>query len=403
MNFGTLIWNHPRALGFGFFHALASSAGQTFIIALFLPGMKESFGLDDAEIASLYAASTVASALVLWMVGRRIDRVDLVQYSLLSGLFLALACLVTAYATVVPLLAIGFFALRLGGQGLLTHVAVTAVARYFSAGRGKALSLTSMGHSVGEAVLPATVVMLTGTWGWRPALAAAGAFALLLVLGAIVMIRGNSDFRRPRRTVPRRVQPAGDIEVHATSVQGSYSRYFLMNALSFIATPLVITALVFHQALIAEEKGFSLQWFAVSFTAFAVARVASALMVGTWINRLGATRLFPFHLLPLCLGMAILATGTGAWIVPVYWILAGVTSGTAGTLQAAIIAEHVVPERLGQVRGLLAAVTIIASAAGPVLYAWFASWGMTMPTREPASGPRTRCWRRFGSARGCGS
>ncbi|MBW6496476.1 MAG: MFS transporter, partial [Burkholderiaceae bacterium] len=136
MNFVSLLRRNPRTLGFGFLHALASSAGQTFVIALFLPDIKGSFGLGDAEVASLYAAATVASAAVLWTAGRWIDRVDLLRYSFMSGLFLALACFFTASVTLVPLLAIGFFALRLGGQGLLTHVTVTAVARYFSKDRG---------------------------------------------------------------------------------------------------------------------------------------------------------------------------------------------------------------------------------------------------------------------------
>jgi hypothetical protein len=45
---------------------MASSVGQTFVVALFLPGIKESFTLDDAQVASLYGLATVASAAVLW-------------------------------------------------------------------------------------------------------------------------------------------------------------------------------------------------------------------------------------------------------------------------------------------------------------------------------------------------
>lgn len=82
MTFSALLRRHPAALGFGFLLALASSPGQTFVISLFLPGMKSSFGIDDAEIAGLYAVATITSAAVLWFAGRWIDQVDLLRYSL---------------------------------------------------------------------------------------------------------------------------------------------------------------------------------------------------------------------------------------------------------------------------------------------------------------------------------
>jgi hypothetical protein len=59
VGFVALARHAPREIGFGFLCNLASSPGQTFLIALFLPGIKSSFGLGDAEVSNLYALATV--------------------------------------------------------------------------------------------------------------------------------------------------------------------------------------------------------------------------------------------------------------------------------------------------------------------------------------------------------
>lgn len=61
-----------------------------------------------------------------------------------------------------------------------------------------------------------------------------------------------------------------------------------------------------------------------------------------------------------------------------YWVPAEFTSGMAATLQAAIVAEHVPAHRLGSVRSVLATLSILASAAGPVAYAALGTAGLTM-------------------------
>lgn len=55
-----------------------------------------------------------------------------------------------------------------------------------------------------------------------------------------------------------------------------------------------------------------MQWFAVSFPAYAVAKVISSLLVGPAIDRFGAAPLFSFHLLPMVLGIVFLVAGTSS-------------------------------------------------------------------------------------------
>jgi len=378
MTVTTLLRREPGPIAFGLLHTVAATVGQTFVISLFLPGIKESFALSDAQVSLLFTATTLASAAALWTVGAWIDRTDVVRYCLSCGLFLALSCALIAGVPALPALIVGMFCLRLAGNGLLTHVAITATARYFSRDRGQALSLVLLGSSFGEAALPTVLVALIGTWGWRWTLLAAGCFGLSLVIAAAVAVRTQAAFRSPHSRSAN-VSAVARERSEATGPRDSRT-YFAWTAPLFIAMPLVITATIFHQALLAAEKGVSLQWSAVSFMAFAIVRVPVSIFIGRIVDRLGSAWLFCLHLLPLGAGTAALIAVASPWVVPLYWLCAGVTGGMGSVLQATVVAERVPLARLGSARSVLAAVTIVASAVGPSLFGLGFAAGASMAT-----------------------
>jgi MFS family permease len=362
----SVLTREPRALAFGLLHTIAATIGQTFVISLFLPGIKESFGLGDAQVALLFTLTTVASAAALWKVGPWIDRADVVRYSLWCAFLLALACTALALARELGVFVLGLVCLRLAGNGLLTHVALTATARYFTAERGKALSIVMLGSSIGEAALPAPLVTMIAAFGWRTTLALTGCLGLLLVLAAAATVHKQAAFRARRLIAadPR----AATVHVHGIIRDATQRRFFILTAPLFIGMPLIVTAMIFHQALLAEAKGVSLQWFAVSFVAFAVSRVLCALVTGRIVDRFGSTALFCLHLLPLAAATAVLITLDAHWVVPFFWFGAGVSSGLGTVLHTTVVAERVPLDRLGAARTIAGAVGILAAAMGPTLY-----------------------------------
>ena len=365
MSYFHLVRREPRALAFGFMQSSAATVGQTFVIALFLPSIKAELGIGDAQAAGFFTIATLASAAAISAAGRWIDHVDLLRYSAASAAVLVAGCIAAAFATSPVLFLLALFALRFGGNGLLNHIALTSAARYFARDRGKALSLVASGFSFGEAALGIAVAFLLDAFGRRASFIAIGAVAGVLALISIALVRDHAAFRRIEHS-PHTADAAGGARVRRRDV--APRSFFALCAPLFLATPLVITAFVFHLGVIAAAKGLTLQWFAVSFVAFAVTRVASSIAVGPAIDRYGSDALFAAHLLPFCVGVALLAAGDGAWVAPAYWILTGITGGLAATLQVAVIAEHVPASRLGRARSVLASGTIVAAAAGPALY-----------------------------------
>jgi MFS family permease len=378
MSYAALLRREPRALAFGLLHTLAATIGQTFVISLFLPGIKAAYALGDAYLALLFTATTLASAAALWTVGGWMDRVDVIRYSVASALLLVFACATLAAAPGLFLFITGFFCLRLAGNGLLTHFAVTATARYFARDRGQALSVVLLGSSVGEAGFPLVLVSLIGFLGWRWALVATGCFGLLLVIVAAAAVRHERVFRAPvLQTISTGEPPPPAAE--STQSARANRRYFAWTAPLFVAMPMVVTATIFHQALLADAKAVSLEWFAVSFIAFAVVRVPVSIITGRLVDRLGSHWLFCLHLVPLAAGLTALNIAATAWIVPFYWLCAGIASGMGTVLQTTIIAERVTRERLARARSIGWAVAIVASALGPSFFGLGLAGGLGAP------------------------
>ncbi|MGV1121955.1 MFS transporter, partial [Xanthomonas translucens] len=81
----------------------------------------------------------------------------------------ATACALVAVSANFIMLAVAFYFLRLGGQGLMTHTALTATARAFPQDAGKALGLIALGLSVAQGLFPITGVTMMEHLGWRTA------------------------------------------------------------------------------------------------------------------------------------------------------------------------------------------------------------------------------------------
>lgn len=367
-----LLRREPRALAFGFLYTFGSSGGQTFFVSIFVPAIAASLAIGIEDVSFLYAAATVASALALPFAGRLIDRIDVARYGLGVGAGLSLACILTALAVGPLSLLLGLFALRLFGQGLMTHTGVTPTARWFREDRGKALALTSLGFAAGEALLPVTAVVLIGLLGWRWSLAGSGlVLGLLAAVAAAWTVRHLAEFRAP---LPREADAA-----RSGAAALWRSGYFWALTPVLLASPFAATALIFYQGLIADSFGLGLALFAGAFVAYALARVPGSLVAGPLVDRFSGRALLPLQLLPGALGIAVLAASGSVWAVPVYYALIGFSGGLDATIRSAAVAEMVAPSELGAARSFLASLAVLSTAAGPAAAGLLLAAGYGVP------------------------
>ena len=152
--------DNARWVAGGFLLTFFSSFGQTYFISLSAGDIRAEYGLSHGGFGTLYMIATLASAATLPQIGKIIDRISVSATVLLAAPILALACLLMAWSTSLALLVLAIYLLRLFGQGMFSHIAMTAMGRWFAAQRGRAVSLSAIGVNVGEAVFPISFVVV---------------------------------------------------------------------------------------------------------------------------------------------------------------------------------------------------------------------------------------------------
>lgn len=356
-------------LGFGFLTAFASSFGQTYFIGVFSPQIREEFILSHTAWGTVYLVGTLSSAAVLPWSGKFIDRLPLQLYTPLVCGLLVLACTAMAGASGVLTLTLAIFLLRQSGQGLMSHVSLASMARYFSAERGRAIAIASLGFAAGEAVLPLLAVVAIGLLGWRGAYLGNVVLLMVLLVPAILwLLRGHQA--RHRAHLARLASAEHD----DVSRQRSWSRGEMLRDQRFylllpgvLAPPLIVTALFFHHLSVADAKSWSHQWITAGYVVYAAGTVLIALVAGQLIDRLGAARLLPVMLLPMALGLVLLAGFDSRAVTWPYLALMGFTVGFGHTASSAIWAELYGVGHLGAIKSLASALGVFASALGPVI------------------------------------
>ncbi|MED5406842.1 MAG: MFS transporter [Pseudomonadota bacterium] len=377
-----LVTANKRLLGFGFVMALCSSFGQTFFIGIVGPEIQREFSLSHTLWGTIYMVGTLLSAALLPWTGALIDRFRLRSYALAACLLLIGACAYTASVSGTVSLILAIFLLRHAGQGLVSHISITTMTRYFNRERGRAIAVASVGFTAGEAVLPFLAVVLIGTVGWRWTYGSVAFLIGLTVIPTVLWLLRNHE--SAHRIHLARV---AENEAGATDSRRSWRRsevlrnrvfYLLMPGL--LATSTIGTAMFFHHLNLADEKGWSHTWITGNYAVFAVATTGSLLLFGRLIDRFSAVRVAPAMLVPLILSMLSIALLDRAWSVILYMVLLGIQSGLYHTVTSALWAELYGVRHIGSIKSLYFSLSVLASALGPVLMGSLADLGMTLST-----------------------
>jgi MFS family permease len=363
MTYRDLVRRHGGTVAFGFSLAFLSAIGQTFFISMFGPEIRATFGLSHGGFGGIYSSATLASGMLMIWAGGVLDRVSTAAYALVALTGLGLAAFGMSLAPNALFLLLALFCLRFFGQGMLGHAAITSSARLPQAIRGRALSLALMGFSAAEFAVPSLVVGFLAALGWLGTWRLAG--AVVLAAACIVAIGFRACRGRGAGDAPAGTRPPPSA-FRRTDLLRDWR--FLIFIPSMITPAAVNTGYFFHQRLLGEMRGWSVELLALSVSAFAVSAVCFNIVTGYLVDRFGATRLCRAHLLPLGAGSLLLVGSADAGEAPILFALMGVTSAASAVIVPAVLAELYGTEHLGTVRALAGAIMVWGSAATPVLF-----------------------------------
>lgn len=365
MGYYRLLRAHLRFLSFAFLLNFCSGVGQTFFLALFVPSLIEEFSLTNARFGTLFSGVTLAGGLFLPFVGRAIDTMPLRRYALAVGAWVIGFCWLIAGAWSLPALLLGLWGLRLAGHGLFPHASATVVARGFERSRGRALSLSGLGYPLGEAFFPLVAAVALASLGWRQTWALLGLGIACLYLPLAWLLVPDGSGRVAEEPSATWLKEWGKDQAKGSLLRDK--RFVLLLATS-LAPAFFLTPLFLYQGWLASQKGWSVEWMASCFVAFAAARFVSALVVGPLIDRWGAAKLYPIYLVPFALGIAALVAFTHPLAAVCYLAGAGITVGMGGNLKTALWVELYGLGHLGFIRGLASSLVVVAAAAGPLFW-----------------------------------
>jgi MFS family permease len=359
----------------GFTLTVTSSYGQTFFISLFAGQIMADFGLSNGQWGGIYTLGTTASAITMVWAGTLVDRFRVRALGTLVLLALAAACLFMAAVPNAALLVLTIFFLRLFGQGMSSHLAVVAMARWFVASRGKALSIASMGFAVGQAVLPVIFVALMMTWHWRALWVVAGGIVLLTVPLMTALLRQE----RTPQSMAKDEQAAGMNGLHWTRGQVLRHPLFWLMVPALLGPPAWGTALFFQQVHMTAIKGWPLAGFVALFPIYTGVIIAATFATGWGLDRIGTARLVPFYMLPFAVGFALMAGAGSLFAAGIALLVLGVGQGMQSTLPAAFWAEFFGTQHIGSIKAAAAGIMVFGSAIGPGISGFLIDQGIDFP------------------------
>ena len=369
MNYYQFFNQNAQFLLFGLFFTFFSGFGQTFFISLFSEEIRTSFALSHGSFGLIYSLATLNSAATLVFVGRYLDRTTLITYTIWVCIGFIVASALFALSPNVIWLGIGIYGLRLSCQGLMSHTSMTSMARYFDAQRGKASSIATMGFPLSEAIFPILGVAAMHALGWRNTWLIVSALGLVVVLPTMIgLLRGHKQRHSAWLLDMKKATANATVPLKSWRLKDVLKdvRFYLV-APAVLTPAFVNTGIFFHQVALVETKGWSLAWYATSFTGYAGATVVAAVVVGWLIDRWNAIQLLPFYLLPIGVGLLALALLDSPGVALFYMVLAGFTGGSASVLTNAMWAELYGVASLGTIRSVASAMMVFSSALSPVL------------------------------------
>lgn len=369
---------------------LMSIPGQTMGMAVFTDTFIEVFGLSRTQLSTAYFIGTVTSAFFLARAGRLYDRFGARLIIMASSIVLALTLLLIAVADKVsaqlalltgsafawwtfPAIVLCYFGVRFSGQGVLTNASRNVLLVWFEKRRGFVSGVRGVFVSLGFSISPLIIAAMIDGSGWRGTLVLmAATIGVGFVLVTLVFLRDTPEScgvlpdGAPAGAAGALVDESRDAAIGLSEARRTVA--FWIYSLGLAAFGLFVTAVVFHVVAIFAEAGRDS---AEAFGYFLpVAIVSTAVnLSASWLA--DTRQLKPFLLVLLVglvcglVGLLFLAHAHGYWMLVVG---VGVGGGLWGVIANLSFIRHFGRAHLGEITGFNIAVSVFASAIGPVFF-----------------------------------
>ena len=365
-------------LSLGLFLIFSSSVGQTFFISLFSGEIRNAFNLSHGMFGILYSVATLTSAILFFWLGKLTDQFNLTVLGLITlGILSGFSFLLSSAETLL-ILFLSLLGLRLFGQSMISHIAVTAMARWFSKKRGRALSVALMGHPIGEALLPSLITFFLFQYTWREIWIGIGTCIIIIFLPLVYWLGRHIKLNKDDSYNSKQTKSKKNLIVSWNRSQVLKDLRFYQVLPGLLASPFIVTGVFFHQIHLIETKSWSITLLASSYPFFALSVIGVTFGAGWIIDRFGTVHLLRFFLLPLAFGLLLIVATDKAFAIPIFMILMGASAGSATIIISTLWVELYGINYLGSIRSMFFSMVVLATSISPALIGLLLDTGVTL-------------------------
>jgi MFS family permease len=350
-----------------------TGVGQTYGISVFNPSLLKTLGISLSALSGAYMAGTLLASLPQPYIGSLMDRFGIRRTMLGIVVLLGAACLLFARVNSVFTLFLGFFTLRLLGQGGLSLLAGNIPAMWFRDKLGTATGIVSSGFSISMAIIPAFFLYLSTTYGWRGAYTRLGFLVWVIMLPILFLIFRNNPEEvgqemdgvnaGEKETVGEYLYREESFTVKQARKTPAYW-IMMMNAALWA---MIVTAVFFNLLSIFESLGITPVVAAATYTTYAAASLIVQILLGPLANK-GPLQYFLLACMAfLAAGIAVLIFATTPLIAHLYAVLIGISTGLISLVGGTIFARYYGRAHLGKLRGGVLTAQVAGSSLGPFI------------------------------------
>jgi len=357
-----------------------------------LPGRTQGLGLiTEPLLADLRISRVRFAELNFWAtmlgsagaigVGQAIDRFG--SRVVLTLVTVALALVVCAMSRTwsFAALAVWITLTRGLGQSALSVVSIAMVGHWFVRRIDAAMAVYSVVMSVGFMLAFPLVGSLVQQFGWRDAWLGVGCglLCLLAPLSAALVRRGpeSRGLLPDGDAVATAVHPAvgGANAAHGVLwTEALLTRVFWVFAAGTALYGLVASGIGLFNESILAQRGFSAETYYETLVVTALTALAGNFLGGWLAARVPLGRLMAMSLFVLAAGLAALPHVSTHAHVLIWATAMGLGGGLVMVLFFSVWPRVFGRRHLGRIQGAAQALTVLASAVGPLLLAWCVEW-----------------------------
>ena len=365
-----------KVIIFGFIFTFFSSFGQSFFLGIFNSSIRNDLSITHGQFGTIYASATLLSSFLLIWIGKKIDDINILKFSLLVIILLSFSCFFFSKISSVYILFIAIFLMRFSGQGMMSHTATTTISRYFTKSRGKALSIGWFGLSSAEFILPVLIVYSLTLIIWQNIWIIISLIVLIfLPLSSYVLVK---DVKLDTRESDQEEKFKEDQikQWKRTEVLKDYRFYII--SLNMLAMPWITTGVFVYQSFITNSKNWGEYIIPQSFMSYSVFSVITLIISGYLIDKLTSRKLLIYMNIPLLLATFVIIYFDAPQSAFIFLGLLGISNGLANILGSSTWAEIYGVKHIGSIKALTTALMVFATAFGTALFGFFIDAGFSI-------------------------